>query len=814
MKHINGTVTLSFLEEDNQQRVIFRVVPLCTREGQVFRNKTTDFPDQGSLRIVPDKREQSTFKERMRAMGSLCAIHLCNEGKELAKVRQNRNYDPGQGECNQFAIYSDVICEFAESGIFEIFAEGEDCAHALSPRVLLRRGKVLYGPMERGETPDWAALRPFGNDSYLLHTVELADGAEHTFYWDPEQTLSWRQRRGFLRRGRLRPGEADEGAADAINDTDEEPRAEAAPVARVADKPAPQPKPQPEARPVPERSQPVQPPVRTPVEPIATQRAAAPETRPEPPAEPIRRQPKPERRREQEPDAALPIGSRLAILDQTITFEEQISKLDQPLSTEANLLSHAGPRAVAEPEAAPVRFNGTPLVRAGVRAPQPIRHGEPLHYVVERQIRSARREHADQRSDFHHVDNPIENLHVALEKAWETPETRRQAMQALSENEAFMQCFLQHMYQQGRELKVIRAAQEQLEDIEAERLSLLIQLENAKNDYKRATEAMHAGLTQKKREELRQLDNQLTALREERDRLNATIAVLGDQAQGSTLEWLAQNNLHLCACNGDTVALSPTLGVTRTPGEMVAAVRVAMNRQGFACNEDDATELLLHFALNDELCLCGDSLHEAELCACTLLDSLGLMGVTARTDGTTRLEVANLLPDNGLRTPTVEVCPLGRAALNPFGHKTIRLLETRSPMREMLPLPVVYAPSFRPALRETRQGETAVRPTSLESFGMLREEAKPLMAQGEAWFSRLENKLSEQSSELAGITTQRMRVFVSAASGKLRGGFLAAADAAMLGWVIPEVYKQVLNPEPLREEMECLPRCLAALGIQ
>jgi len=48
----------------------------------------------------------------------------------------------------------------------------------------------------------------------------------------------------------------------------------------------------------------------------------------------------------------------------------------------------------------------------------------------------------------------------------------------------------------------------------------------------------------------------------------------------------------------------------------------------------------------------------------------------------------------------------------------------------------------------------------------------------------------------------------------LRGGFLAAADAAVLGWVIPEVFKQELNPEPLRQEIGNLPRCLAALGIR
>ena len=202
MKQLNGTVTLCYLEEDNQQRVIFRVVPLCTREGVVFRSQKTEFPDHGSLRIVPDKREQSTFKERMRAMGNLCAIQLISDGKELAKVRQNRNYDPGQGECNQFAIYSDVISEFSDEGVFEVFDEGADYSSALSPRVLLRRGKVLYGPLDRTAPADWSVLRPYGNDSYLLHCVEMPDASQHTYYWDPEQTVNWRQRRGTLRCGK------------------------------------------------------------------------------------------------------------------------------------------------------------------------------------------------------------------------------------------------------------------------------------------------------------------------------------------------------------------------------------------------------------------------------------------------------------------------------------------------------------------------------------------------------------------------------------------------------------------------------------
>jgi len=104
MKKLDGTVTLSILDEDNSQRVIFRIIPLCTKEGMIFQNRKASYPDFGSLRIIPDKREQSSFKDRMREMGNLCCVQLINDGKELTKIRQNRKYDPKQDECNQYAI--------------------------------------------------------------------------------------------------------------------------------------------------------------------------------------------------------------------------------------------------------------------------------------------------------------------------------------------------------------------------------------------------------------------------------------------------------------------------------------------------------------------------------------------------------------------------------------------------------------------------------------------------------------------------------------------------------------------------------------
>ena len=203
MKDINGTVTLAYVEEDNKQRVIFRVIPLCTREGVSFHDASEDFPDEGSLRIVPDKREQSTFKERMRDISGLCAIHLVNDGaKELIKVRQNRNYAPDAGEKNKLAIYSDVVCEFAEDGCFEVVQPGQDASGALTRKVIIQKDKVLYGPVLKEEAASVSldSLHPFGNDRFLLQNIQNDLLGSRMIYWDPEAIINWRQRRNAMRR--------------------------------------------------------------------------------------------------------------------------------------------------------------------------------------------------------------------------------------------------------------------------------------------------------------------------------------------------------------------------------------------------------------------------------------------------------------------------------------------------------------------------------------------------------------------------------------------------------------------------------------
>ena len=807
MKQLNGTVTLCYLEEDNQQRVIFRVVPLCTREGVVFRSQKTEFPDHGSLRIVPDKREQSTFKERMRAMGNLCAIQLISDGKELAKVRQNRNYDPGQGECNQFAIYSDVISEFSDEGVFEVFDEGADYSSALSPRVLLRRGKVLYGPLDRTAPADWSVLRPYGNDSYLLHCVEMPDASQHTYYWDPEQTVNWRQRRGTLRRGKpggenIRTDDGEqtpttEAERPSVSISAQEPLHQSASVTHIS---------------MPVRAIQAQPDAPVILPQLPTRENAA-DTPVDPPAIAISEEPGfTDAAGIMEAETSLPIGTRLDILDNDISFEDQLSKLDQPISPEANLLAHAAdttPAADDEADDTP-RYSGTPLVKTGVRIPAPVFSGATVQDVVERQMRAASRQPGAYQSDFVYRENPIEALNQALDAVWSDPDTRRQALDALCDNETFTQAFVKRLRLSGRELRAVEAAQDQLAEIEAERLKLLMQLDALKKDEKEAKDALRASMSQKKRDELAQLEERERVLRAEMEKLTALLTALGDQASRYTLETLAQQGGQLCVASGDTLTLAPRIGTKRQPEELIAAVRTAMNRQGFTPTEDDAVELLTYFAVQDEFCIRAETVSLAALCARAMLEALGLISVTAFTAGNTRLLVASLLPENHLRTPTVEVGPIGRPAAVIFGHKTIRVLDAQTV--PPLGMPVLQAPPYRAITGLPRESESAA-PVSLEALRAFREQAAPLPPAGEAWVDEMSKLLEKQGIQPAENTLRQVRVFLSVASLRLRGGFLAAADAATLGWAVPIVLERQLDLEALRPVLINLPRSLTALNI-
>ena len=789
MKDINGTVTLAYVEEDNKQRVIFRVVPLCTREGVSFHDASEDFPDEGSLRIVPDKREQSTFKERMRDISGLCAIHLVNDGaKELIKVRQNRNYAPDAGEKNKLAIYSDVVCEFAEDGCFEVVQPGQDASGALTRKVIIQKDKVLYGPVLKEEAASVSldSLHPFGNDRFLLQNIQNDLLGSRMIYWDPEAIINWRQRRNAMRRKERAEEKAELDAA-----------------MLTASAPAV------------EETQPDTKPQQT----VVRERTVEPRKRAEK-NEKAEKKETPDKTEKTEKDrvtenTALPIGTKLDILDQQLTFDQQISRLDQGIGSTANRLTmDETPSEEEEPEIIS-HFNGTPLVPSAKPITKSAARPESMHHVVEQQL--FQNNEGENRSIYRMVENPIDSLNRCLDYVWQNADMRSQAIEKLSENETFMRDMLQIFRRRGLNTQASAAAQEQLAEIEAERLSLLMQLDSAKQNAKQYREEAIASLSQKLRAESEKLKNEIQALEKTKKKLTDETQALSQQNARQTIDFFSQNMQCMSGAGEERIMLSPVIGCHYEASELAEKLRVHMNESGYGINEDDAMGLLIYFSVNDTLCLCAATEADAARFAQVMLESFGLQSVSGTILPESYVEVVSILPEDGQRTPTVTIQSLGTESMSIYGHKTLYLAtshQIENCSTAGLPAhPIVHVPTAIKRAFGRVEDFQAVQPASLSSFMDIRSDTHPMLSEADKWFAELKARIEKEEFAVPRATLIDMRRFIEVATRKVRGGFLAAADSAVCHWLVPAIRLGQIKPEHFASIVAGLPRAMRLLHM-
>lgn len=789
MKDINGTVTLAYVEEDNKQRVIFRVVPLCTREGVSFHDASEDFPDEGSLRIVPDKREQSTFKERMRDISGLCAIHLVNDGaKELIKVRQNRNYAPDAGEKNKLAIYSDVVCEFAEDGCFEVVQPGQGASGALTRKVIIQKDKVLYGPVLKEEAASVSldSLHPFGNDRFLLQNIQNDLLGSRMIYWDPEAIINWRQRRNAMRRKERAEEKAELDAA-----------------MLTASAPAV------------EETQPDTKPQQT----VVREKTVEPRKRTEK-NEKAEKKETPDKTEKTEKDrvtenTVLPIGTKLDILDQQLTFDQQISRLDQGIGSTANRLTmDETPSEEEEPEIIS-HFNGTPLVPSAKPITKSAARPESMHHVVEQQL--FQNNEGENRSIYRMVENPIDSLNRCLDYVWQNADMRSQAIEKLSENETFMRDMLQIFRRRGLNTQASAAAQEQLAEIEAERLSLLMQLDSAKQNAKQYREEAIASLSQKLRAESEKLKNEIQALEKTKKKLTDETQALSQQNARQTIDFFSQNMQCMSGAGEERIMLSPVIGCHYEASELAEKLRVHMNESGYGINEDDAMGLLIYFSVNDTLCLCAATEADAARFAQVMLESFGLQSVSGTILPESYVEVVSILPEDGQRTPTVTIQSLGTESMSIYGHKTLYLAtshQIENYSTAGLPAhPIVHVPTAIKRAFGRVEDFQAVQPASLSSFMDIRSDTHPMLSEADKWFAELKARIEKEEFAVPRATLIDMRRFIEVATRKVRGGFLAAADSAVCHWLVPAIRLGQIKPEHFASIVAGLPRAMRLLHM-
>lgn len=177
-----GRVFLASIEEDNAQRALFRVRPLLDAQGPIPQDELDELGDEGYLRIVPDRHEQYSFKERMRTLGALCVLDFRRYEPEAMKVRQNKNYAPQRGESNRYVLYSDVVRALDEQPLYEVVADRR-AEPPLTRQYYQRKGGHIDGPYDRADEHPVDALSCIAPDSDRLFAISEPSGRERLFFW-------------------------------------------------------------------------------------------------------------------------------------------------------------------------------------------------------------------------------------------------------------------------------------------------------------------------------------------------------------------------------------------------------------------------------------------------------------------------------------------------------------------------------------------------------------------------------------------------------------------------------------------------------
>lgn len=817
MKRMTGTVTLSLVEEDNRQRVLFRLIPLCTREGVTFDNAKEAFLDEGSLRIVPDKHEQSTFKDRMRSLSGYCAVAVPSDGREQMKIRQNRNYAPQNGECNQYALYSDVVFEFAPGACYEVIPFGQSAAEALTKQVLLQKNKMLYGPVTKdqaGQIPvDQMPL--FGNEAFLLHTFQTEAIGKRTVCWNPEAIMNWRQRRAEQRRADRENEAAKTDGQTATGEHTSKPAESAHPekAPSASENNSTQKTERPQREKKAQQSTESKTTIHKETDDIPNMNNTSESAQETAKTAPIPKN-------NAEADAELLIGEKLTILDSSVSFEQQLSQLTQPISEHANLLSNAASNVgkyeeVDEEPEEIAHFSGTPLTIAADKTPSAALSRNNVPAAVDKQLRqqrTANKEKAANKGLYSAVENPIETLSDTLDTISQNTEMRSAAIRVLSNHASICTELLKVIQENGLMQETEAAAMEQLNAIEAERLALLIQFKQAQeNDRKYREEAIfNAG--QKKRAQISELNHRISVAEKTEKKLLAINQSLSQDIQTKLNDVMLNNAAAIGSTAGNTITISPIIGEACAFDEIIERIRVHMNASGYSITDDEAACLAITFALEDKFELQSANEADVELFATELVKCLGLYNCTAVCQKNDSLQLISLLKTEEGCTPTVSIQPVDKPVLQAYGHKTILVSsscakQTGSPAT--CPVILIARISKKQSVNDTIK----YTPIAYNSFEALAKSSSELSPASDQWLKQFLLELQNDGIQIPESVEAKMRRFIAIGCNTMRGSFVSTADCAVAMWILPYLKDKTLS-EQMVKQLTGFTRTLKLLQLQ
>ncbi len=688
-----GKAVLVYLEEDNIARAYFRIQPLLTSDGPVSQEELALLPDEGFLRIVPDRNEQHTFKERMRTMCGLCLLDLRNQPAEANKIRTNKNYSPSHGENNQYIVYSDAVRAIEPNLLYQVVSQA-DAEKAITPTVYIRNGANMQGPVakDHAQLPDDAKQLP--PDSQGLHSISV-NGQELLFYWPT-------------------PAKADMVPAAEVSEAKE---AVTEPVKAEANKP--------------EHS-------------------------------------------EQIPDAKQ-------------TALDQIQQMNAACITNtANKLTDKPAAPVFVPQQQPL--NGTKLYTPVQRSNNARRAHNALMETVEFQRYASKTEApgavVSDSAALKAVQNPVESFKRTLQSVCMNAEDCRQAVNIFLECPGMRQAVTDVITKDNKDLTTA-AMNEQLHEMEAERLMLLMQLDDAKKEMASLKKEALEEAAASEKADLEQLSKRKKAMEAELKAQESALIHLNEQREE------AENTLEKAANDGNTVLLMRPIGSTISENALIDRLEKNMKSAGFVCEKGDALSLLTALAISPQALLVeAASDADAAYAVQTLAQVFG-------SPVSMNINENRILLAPGGNTPVFVRTRMQKGC-------TAILLPSDSANRSALPMHTPFA------LLCFKADQNAI-PTSQEFCGPVSADAlctflkeSPLSEETLNVIHSLRVVQSDMPLPLARVS-DALR-FISATQNILPGGVAEAIDRAVSMFILPHYLFSGMKKDMLSPLLASLPR--------
>jgi len=723
------------------------------------------FPDDGYLRIVPDKNEQHTFKERMRTICGFCLMDLRFQPADANKIRTNKNYSPSRGETNQYIIYSDAIRALTgDDEIYQVVAEDQASA-AITPSVYLRQGANIQGPFTRENGKPMENVSPLAPDSDALHSLSF-QGQEYLIYWP-------------------------KAVASQPENAEASPVKEEAPVAEKKETPAPEMKDAPA--------------------PAAAEAPAAPL-----PAAQLSTSAAPTAVRNtyvykgngQFEKVTEPAPAPAVDPMQTENAYQQIQDMNVAPSENANRL-HASPSApvsfMAEQPQKPL--TGTRLYQAPQRQAAPKRAHNPLMEAVDQQRYAAKYEAPGavlpQNAELKDVVNPVDAFKRALQGLWLSTDAQQQAVDVLLSQPRMKALLSKAMASDGRDA-TLAAMKTQLQDLEAERLVTLMQLDDAKKNLAAFKEEALADLTRDQKKKVDELNQAQQQAQKALENAQQSLEPLNAQCREAA-EKLADMQKPL-ANSARVLFLSPAAGKSASGKELIDRVEKSMKAAGFRMQSGDALEMLTAYALSDGILemraenesdaraaydafanALGCKIHESRWnwCPCVLETGDAPLFVHFSDEKhplVTSVYIASTRDDYD------DYCK------DEHYHAYPSLIA--EPSLDAIPQPL---PSFSPVskaciLKEMIK-DAALNQETLDQIKMLR------------------TAIADAGRALSLDAVKSICSFIACTQNDLPGGVAEAIDRAVCAYAVPHIQMYKLPADELKNLLAAMPRTLKALNI-